>query len=82
MLKETSAECKVLQNKLNRLLLAEEALHLQLVAGPAQMLEIYQGEHLNLKVNLRDQVPPCFLQFCYLDEMQKDLTVHVSTDVR
>jgi hypothetical protein len=67
MLKETKNECKILINKLNRVLLTEETMHRQLFDGLSEEFEIFENEPMNFKICTKDRPPPLLITMKYLD---------------
>jgi|LauGreDrversion4_2_1035121.scaffolds.fasta_scaffold784120_1 hypothetical protein len=78
MLQETKDLCKVLSNKLSRVLLTEDTMHKQLFGGMSEEFQIYENEILLFKIRLKDQPPPLTITVKYLQANRRDLTIFVS----
>jgi len=78
MLQETKDLCKVLSNKLSRVLLTEDTKHKQLFSGMSEEFQIYENENLLFKIRLKDQPPPLTITVKYLQANRRDLTIFLS----
>ena len=82
MLKKASVQTKSLLNRLSRIVIAEETLHKVLDEGHSKELEVLAEDQLNMKIRLRDKIPPLTIFVKNFDERNKDLIFYSSTEVR
>ena len=68
ILKRTSLECRLLKNKLNRVLLSGDAMHTQLREGTPTRMEVFEAGNAFMKIRLKNKSPPLFLRIRYMKQ--------------
>lgn len=76
LIQTTNKELKTILLSLNKVVASQEQKHVVLYEGSPLEFELFDNITQNVKVKLKEKLPPCVLHFAYRDN--RDLNVYIS----